>query len=149
MKASDFCKREVVVIEKDASVFEAAQLMREMHVGSVVVVESEGDRRIPLGVLTDRDIVVEFVSQNLSTTDVAVGDAMSYELVTIDENATLFDVIERMSECAVRRMPVINAQGGLVGLVASDNALELLAEQLTDLAMLVALQQRREADRRT
>ncbi len=144
MKASEFCNREVVVIEKDASVTEAAQLMREYHVGSVVIVETNGDGRRPVGVLTDRDIVMEFVTQDLSPTDIAVGDAMSYELVTVDEDAGLFETIELMRNRAVRRIPVVNSQGGLVGLVASDDALELLAEQLSDLVSVVAKQRRRE-----
>ncbi len=144
MKASEFCNREVVVIEKDASVTEAAQLMREYHVGSVVIVETNGDGRRPVGVLTDRDIVMEFVTQDLSPTDIAVGDAMSYELVTVDEDAGLFETIELMRNRAVRRIPVVNSQGELVGLVASDDALELLAEQLSDLVSVVAKQRRRE-----
>ncbi len=144
MKASEFCNREVVVIEKDASVTEAAQLMREYHVGSVVIVETNGDGRRPVGVLTDRDIVMEFVTQDLSPTDIAVGDAMSYELVTVDEDAGLFETIELMRNRAVRRIPVVNSQGELVGLVASDDALELLVEQLSDLVSVVAKQRRRE-----
>lgn len=144
MKASEFCNREVVVIEKDASVAEAAQLMREFHVGSVVVVETNGEERRPVGVLTDRDIVMEFVTQDLSPADIAVGDAMSYELVTVDEDVGLFETIEVMRNRGVRRIPVVNSQGGLVGLVASDDALELLSEQLADLVSIVAKQRRRE-----
>ncbi len=145
MKASEFCNREVIVIDKDASVAEAAQLMRQYHVGSVVVVDSEKKPKRPVGVLTDRDIVMEFVTQDLSPSDIAAGDAVGYDVVTIDEDAGLYETIALMRERAVRRMPVVDAEGGLIGLVASDDALELLAEQLTHLVSLVSRQQRRES----
>ena len=148
MKASEFCNREVVILKRDASVTEAAQLMRELHVGSVVVVESDAEDKRPIGVLTDRDIVVEFVAPGIDATDVAVGDAMSYDLVTVNEVAGLFETIELMRERAVRRLPVVDNDGVLVGVVASDDALELLAEQLTDLVKIVGRQQRREIGRR-
>ena len=148
MKASEFCNREVIVIERDASVREAAKLMRQFHVGSLVVVETDGAEKRPVGVLTDRDIVVEFVAVDLAPEDVVVGDAMSYELVTIDETAGLFEVVELMRARAVRRIPVVNARGGLVGLVAADDALELLVEELTDLVSVVGRQQRQEVRRR-
>ncbi len=144
MKAREFCNREVVVLEKDASVADAAGLMREHHVGSVVIIDSPEEPRRPVGVLTDRDIVMEFVTQNVSPTDVSVGDAARYKLVTVDQDAGLFEVIELMRSQAVRRIPVVDDRGSLVGLVASDDALELLAEQLSDLVSVVAKQRRRE-----
>ncbi len=147
MKAGKFCNRNVVFIEKDASVAEAASLMRKYHVGCVVVVDSGREPKRPVGVFTDRDIVMEFVSQDLSPVDIAVGDAITSELVSVDEDTGLFETIEIMRECAVRRVPVVNAQGGLIGLVASDDALDLVTEQLSDLVAVVAKQRRGEISR--
>jgi CBS domain-containing protein len=149
VKAGEFCNREVVVIEKDASVAEAAALMRKYHVGSVVVVDALEGARKPVGVLTDRDIVLEFVARDFSPAEVSAGDAAGHELVTVDEEAGLFETIEIMRDHGVRRLPVINSGGGLVGLVASDDALELLAEQLSYLVRLVGRQQRQESERRS
>jgi CBS domain-containing protein len=149
MKASEFCNREVVVVDKEATVADAARVMRELHVGSVIVVETDGDSKRPVGVLTDRDIVVEFVATGLSPDDIAVGDAISYDLVTIVESEGLFETIELMRTHGVRRIPVVDDRGGLVGLVASDDALDLIAEELTDLVKLVARQRRSEARRRS
>lgn len=149
MKASEFCNRDVIVIEQGASVTEAAQLMRKHHVGSVIVVAPDDTQKKPIGVLTDRDIVVEFVAQDLSPGDIAVGDAMSYELVTVDESTGLFETIRLMRDRAIRRVPVVDSDGGLVGLVASDDALELLAEQLSDLVAVVDHQWRKEERRRS
>lgn len=148
MKASEFCNRDVVVIEQDASVADAAKLMRRFHVGSVVVVETGGRVKRPTGVLTDRDIVVEFVAQELSPQDVAVGDAMTGELVSVEESTGLFETIELMRDKAVRRLPVVDANGALVGLVASDDVLELMAEQLSHFVAIVDHQWREEVQRR-
>ena len=145
MKASEFCNREVVIIEKDATVAEAAALMREYHVGSIVVVDGEAGPKRPIGVLTDRDIVMEFVTQDLSPADIAAGDAVGYDVVTVSEDAGLYETVELMRDRAVRRVPVVDADGGLVGLVASDDALELLVEQLSHLVALVSKQRRRES----
>ena len=148
MKAGEFCNREVVVIERHASVAEAAALMREYHVGSVVVVDAPDGARKPVGVLTDRDIVMEFVTRDVSPDDVEAGDAVAAELVTVDSETALFETIEVMKRHGVRRVPVVDAEGGLVGLFASDDAIELLAEQLGDLVALVSRQQRNESVRR-
>lgn len=147
MKASEYCNRDVVIIEKEASVTDAAKLMRQMHVGSVVVVDADGDCRRPLGVLTDRDIVVDFTAVGRSASEVRVGEAMRTDLVTIDESTELFEAIELMRDHGVRRIPVVDGRGCLVGLVASDDALELVSEELSDIVRLVSRQQRSEADR--
>ena len=145
MKVGEFCNREVVIVERDESVAESARLMREYHVGSIVVVDSADGPARPVGILTDRDIVMEFVAKNVATDEVSVGEAMSYQLVTINEDAGLFETIELMRTRGVRRVPVVDTEGALVGLVASDDALELLSEQLSDLVALVSSQLHREA----
>ena len=114
MKAGEFCNRDVVVVEKDASVAEAAGLMRTYHVGSVVVVDTREDIRRPVGVLTDRDIVMEFVTQDLSPKDIAASDAVGYELVTVGEETGLYETIELMRDRGVRRVPVVASNGALV-----------------------------------
>ncbi len=148
MKASEFCNREVVVVVREATIADAARLMRELHVGSVIVVDADEDCKRPVGILTDRDIVVEFMATDSSPDDVIVGDAMSDKLITVDESAELFETIELMRSHGVRRIPVVDDRDCLVGLVTSDDAVELIAEELTDLVKLIALQQRSEARRR-
>ena len=145
MRAAEFCNREVVVIGKDESVADAAALMREHHVGTVVVVDTSGGSREPVGILTDRDIVIEFVARDVDPADIAIGDAIAYELVTVDENAGLFETIERMHANGVRRMPVVDGEGALIGIFASDDALELVTEQLGNIVALISRQQRLES----
>lgn len=148
MKAGEFCNREVTVIDKDESVADAAALMRDHHVGSVVVVDASGGVREPVGILTDRDIVIEFVARGVDPSDVTIGDAIAYELVTVDEDAGLFETIEHMHRNGVRRMPVIDSGGALVGIFACDDALELVTEQLGNLVALIARQQKLESQYR-
>ena len=86
MTIGEFCNREVIISNREDSVLEAAKLMRKYHVGDIIVVEQRGDERVPVGILTDRDIVVELVAREVDATDVTVGEAMSNDLLTVNEN---------------------------------------------------------------
>jgi CBS domain-containing protein len=149
MSIGELCNREVIVIAPDASIGEAVKLMRKYHVGDLVVIERRGAERMPLGVLTDRDIVVEVLAEAVDPAAVAVKDVMSAPLVTAREDEELSDLIGRMRSHGVRRVPVVNAQGGLEGILTVDDILELLAEQMNGLAGLVRVEQQRERERRT
>lgn len=148
MKTGDVCNREVVFIQRGASVLEAASLMREHHVGDLVVVEEQNGRRTPVGILTDRDIVLEVIAEGVDIGGVVVGDIMSFELVTAGEDDDLFDTLKRMRLKGVRRLPVVDRGGALVGIVTVDDLLDLLAEQVSDLARIIQREQTRERERR-
>lgn len=148
MKATEFCNRDVIVVERHESLTEAARLMNTCHVGCVVVVESHEKGRRPVGILTDRDIVLRYVSFGLPTNDVIVSEAMTSDLVMIDEEAGLMETVQLMRDRGLQRLPVIDTRGNLVGLVARDDAIELLAEELTDLVRVVARRERRERQAR-
>lgn len=144
MTIGEFCNREVIIINRDESVFEAAKLMREYHVGDAVVVEQRGSARVPVGILTDRDIVVELVAREVDAATISVGDAMSDELLTVKEDEQLSEVIQQMKGKGVRRAPVVDSKGALIGIVTMDDMIELMAEQLTSLANLVQREQHTE-----
>lgn len=144
MPVGEFCNREVVVVGKDAGIAEAVRLMRDHHVGDLVVVELRGEQRIPVGILTDRDIVMEVLAEEVDPATVSVGDLMSIELYTAREDEELLDVIARMRTHGVRRMPVVNAQQSLVGILTVDDVIELLAEQVNALAGLIRRERTRE-----
>ncbi len=148
MSAGEYCNREVVVVEKDEPVRTAVNLMRHYHVGDVVVVEKRDDVQLPLGILTDRDIVVEILAEDVDIDAVNVGDVMSYKLVTVSEDTKLVDTIKLMRDKGIRRLPVTNGQGALVGILTVDDILELVAEQLTDIVGLVRTEQNREIRQR-
>lgn len=145
MSAGEYCNRNVVVVSKSEPVNEAIKLMRSHHVGDVVVVESIEESTIPVGILTDRDIVLEILAEGVDLEAVNIGDVMSYDLVTVTENTKLIDTIKLMREKGVRRIPVVNEKGGLEGLLSVDDLLELVAEQLMDIVGLISKEQARES----
>jgi CBS domain-containing protein len=132
------------VIGPDADVLEAARLMREFHVGTVVVVNVENERRFPIGIVTDRDLVVEILGQDVVPEAVSVRDIMSNALVTAAENDSLWDTISQMRSKSVRRVLVLGQAGELVGLLAVDDVLELLAEELSQLVKITVNERKKE-----
>lgn len=148
MIVGEFCTREVVVINRSGTICEAAKLMRSYHVGNVVVVEQRDDENIPVGILTDRDIVLGLVATGVDMDSVTVGDVMSCDLQCIPQDADILVTIKQMRHHGIRRMLVVNERGGLEGILAVDDLLELLAEQLVDLAALVSSGKKREQNTR-
>jgi CBS domain-containing protein len=145
----ELCKRDVVSVTRETTAAVAAQLMRQHHVGAIVVCEqTNGERRIPVGIVTDRDIVVEVVAPELRADTITVGDIMVDKLVTVRENEGVVATLELMRHKGVRRMPIVGAHGQLVGIVSVDDLLGVLAEELGDIAKLVAREQAHEAEAR-
>lgn len=145
MPIGEFCNREVIVADRNTSVLEAARLMREYHVGCLVVVESLDGPRRPIGLVTDRDIVVEVVAENVAPETVKLGEIMTGKLSTIRVTDGVYDTLRYMREHGFRRMPVVNELGELAGIVSMDDYLGLLAEEMTELTRLIAREQGRES----
>lgn len=144
MSVGEVCNREVVVVEKEADAAEAARLMREYHVGDLVVVERHGETVTPIGIVTDRDLVVEVLAPGVDATSVRADDLMGRPLETAREDDELLDTLHRMRSKGLRRMPVINADGGLEGILAVDDILDTLSEELADVVALSAVQRQKE-----
>lgn len=138
MAIGELCNREVVIARREATILEASRLMRQYHVGDLIVVDEVAGKRVPAGIVTDRDVVLEVVSMGLDTSVLTVGDIMSPELAMVRESDGVFEAIRYMRGKGVRRLPVVDAQGALVGIVTLDDLLELLAEEMGELAKLVA-----------
>lgn len=135
MKAGDFCSPQVVTAEPGMSLREAALLMRNRHVGALVVVERKDGVTRPVGVLTDRDIVVAVIAVPGARPEaIRVADAMTTQLAVAREDDGLFEIAQRMSERAVRRLPVVGADGGLKGIVTLDDVLRVVSAELGQLA---------------
>jgi CBS domain-containing protein len=137
MSAGEYCNREVIIVEPTVSVTEAAELMRHHHVGDLVVIEKEGEEAIPIGIITDRDIVIEVMAQKLDPDSLIVKDIMSTDPVSVPVTTSLLDTLELMKQRGVRRVLVVADDGSLQGLLSADDAIELIAEQLNDLTQLV------------
>jgi CBS domain-containing protein len=148
MPIGEVCNREVVIVQPGETVLEAAQLMRRHHVGDVVVVEERGGRRVPVGIVTDRDLVLEVMAPQIDPATVTVKDILTTDLVTIKKDAGLFEAIEYMHAKGVRRLPVVDDNGALIGILTLDDLIELLADEMTALARLVKHEQKKETTNR-
>jgi len=140
----EICSRTVVFAQTDETVAAAAKLMRENHVGCLVVSEDQNGKRVPVGMVTDRDITVAVVAPGLDADVIQVGDIMSGELLSVREDAGIAETVELMRIRGIRRLPVTDANGALVGLVAADDILGLLAEEIAGLAGMITREEKRE-----
>jgi len=96
MSIGEICNRETVIAEKTTEIREAARLMPEHHVGALVVVERRSQQNSPIGIVTDRDLVVEVLARDVSTDAVTVGDVMSLKLSTAHEQDDFWETLNRM-----------------------------------------------------
>jgi len=148
MAIGEICNREVAYAERETTVNAAAKLMRHYHVGSLVVVDDLAGKRVPVGIVTDRDLVVEVEAMDLDPKVITIGDIMSSELFTVPESLGVLETMEVMRFKGVRRLPVVDSEGQLVGIVTIDDFLEVLAEELTDLSHIISKEQAREVHSR-
>ena len=148
LTAGDICKRKVSVAYQHTSVVAAAQLMREDHVGSLVVVEDTNGSRQVRGLITDRDIVMSVVAMGLDPEPLCLEDVMSDQLVTADETDTLMDLMQAMREHGVRRVPVVGQGQELMGIVTLDDVLKILAHEMNLLVGSIDTSLRQERARR-
>jgi len=149
MTIGEICTRVTVFTTREATVADAAKLMRQHHVGSLVVVEDvNGGKRVPVGIVTDRDAVVEVMATGLDPNVITVGDIMGQELVTARENEGVLETMQIMRYKGVRRLPIVGKAGELIGIVSIDDLLEVLAEELSELAKIFAREQARETTAR-
>jgi signal-transduction protein with cAMP-binding, CBS, and nucleotidyltransferase domain len=131
------------------SIPDAARLMRDQHVGSLIVTDSSDGKSMPVGILTDRDIVIEIISRDISLNEVSVGDIMTYALLKVSEEENIFDVAQRMRARGVRRVPVISRLGELIGIIAADDILALLSEELSLLSRITTREAEQEKAKRS
>jgi CBS domain-containing protein len=139
------CNPNVATVAADLDVADAAKLMRDQHVGDLIVTEPRGGQTVPVGILTDRDIVVGVIAKRVAPNAVTVGDAMTRHVLTVREDASLEFALREMRRHGVRRAPVVRANGDLVGIVAIDDVIQHLAVQLGRLADLIRVEQDTEA----
>jgi len=146
--AGELCTRSVVVAHRDLALGAAASLMRQEHVGCLVVVDETPEGRLPVGLLTDRDIVTAVVAKDVDARTLRVEDMMSSHPVVAREADTLLDTLAAMQRAGVRRVPVTDGRGILQGLLALDDVIEVVGEQMGLLVQVLSSARRREAQRR-
>jgi signal-transduction protein with cAMP-binding, CBS, and nucleotidyltransferase domain len=137
MQIGDVCTRNVIECDRKTTALEVAQLMRSSHVGDVVVVDQPNGKKVAVGIVTDRDLVVQVMALEADPGVVTAGELMAPELVTAAEANDVFDTVELMRFKGVRRVPVVDEHGELVGIVTLDDLLKVIGEHLTLLARVM------------
>lgn len=141
MTIGELCNRDTFIVQKEENILEAARLMRVFNVGDLIVVSSDKEGNMPIGILTDRDIIIKTVAENGDPQIVTVADIMSKELVTAKEEDGVYESIEKMRRHGVRRLPVVDKKGYLAGILSVDDLLEFLGEEVNGLIGLVYREQ--------
>ncbi|MCC2962051.1 CBS domain-containing protein [Massilia sp. IC2-278] len=134
----EICTIQTVTCTRDETVQGAALLMRKHHVGDLIVIDQADGQAVPVGIVTDRDIVVSVIALGLDPAGLQVDDIMSDDLLTCREDDDVYETIEHMRLRGIRRVPVVNGAGGLTGIVSADDLLEFLAEEMGDLSRISA-----------
>ena len=152
MSVGSICNHNVATIDVDADMVEAAKRMRGAHVGDLVVTDHREGHTIPIGMITDRDIVVEVVAKGVDPDQVKVGETMSRDLVAVHDDSSIEYAIEyalrEMQRRGVRRVPVVNGSRELIGILAMDDAVGHLAVQFDHIAGAIRMEQYKESQAR-
>lgn len=136
MSVRAYCSREPVTVDPDASVRSAVRLMEHHGVGCVVVTEQGR----PVGMLTDRDTALTVLTRRLDADATPVREVMHQPLQTLDPDAPLAWALSTLRASRLRRLPVVESSGALLGVLSLDDLLRLLATEIGDLAEVIRRQ---------
>jgi CBS domain-containing protein len=148
MAVNAVCNHNVATIEADEGIVAAAIKMRESHVGDLIVVEHHQGHPVPVGILTDRDIVVGIVAKQADPNTLTVGDVMSDKLLTVHQDNGIEFALREMRRAGVRRAPVVGNDRELIGVLSIDDVIDHLAVELSHIAEIVRLEQQAETSNR-
>ena len=148
MRVQDICTHHVAHLAATESLIEAAVMMRERHVGNVIVVENLDGKRRPIGILTDRDIIVAVVASGLTPETLLVSDVMSKPVYCCGGTQSVFDAIAIMHDQGVRRLPVLDENSSLLSVIAADDIWIALSNQLKILGEITVRERVAEIERR-
>jgi signal-transduction protein with cAMP-binding, CBS, and nucleotidyltransferase domain len=144
MHIGEICTRSVVTCHRETSARELARLMRERTVGDVVVVDEHEGLLTPVGVVTDRDLVVKVLAMDVDPAVLRAEDLMASNVETAFESELVYDAIWHMRGKSIRRLPVVDAHNHLLGMLTADDVTRFLAQELGDLARVATHQTERE-----
>ncbi|HEU4602447.1 MAG TPA: CBS domain-containing protein [Steroidobacteraceae bacterium] len=144
MNVGQHCKRAVVSIPHQTDVVQVAKLMRAEHIGFVIVYREGDEQRRPIGVVTDRDIVLEVLAKDVNPHSLTAEDIMTRQPLVAEEADELSDALQAMRLAGIRRVPVVDDRGGLSGILAIDDALDLVTGLMCDIAGSIRNEQKHE-----
>lgn len=140
MQIKDICECKVETATRNTSLVEAAKLMKEHNIGTLVVVETEGEHTKPVGIITDRDIVVNAIAEKNGLAGQQVEQCMSTDLLVLKSDQDSFEALDSMSERGVRRAPIVDENDQLVGIATFDDIFLAIADEANKLASLIRQQ---------
>lgn len=146
-RLKDFATDTVVVADPETTALAAAKLMRKHHVGALVVVDGLESNR-PIGIVTDRDLVLALMAEGLDPEVFTAGDIMSTDLVTANAGLDAMNAVQLMRANRLRRIVIVDDDGRLAGIVSMEDLLELLTRELAALAAGVIGSRDREFEQR-
>lgn len=136
MSIEAFCQTNVVTIFRGATLKEVANLMTSEHVGSVVVVAPNEDGiREPVGIITDRDIALT-VAQNDRPGELKVENIMQSKPLCARVDEGLFEIVQKMRDYGVKRLPIVNPHGALYGIICADDLLALMGQEIKSISQV-------------
>ena len=138
MNVGDICSKNVVYVLQQDSVLDVARIMREKHVGSVVVVENMQGEIRPQGMITERDLVLEVLTAKLDPSVVKAEDILTCELICVTETHDIKEALKYLRYYGVRRAPVVNVNGILVGLFSIVDSLSILSKEFSEIVNLLS-----------
>lgn len=144
MKVGEYCKHAVVSIHASADPVDAAKLMRDEHIGFLVVYRDDDELRKPVGVLTDRDLVLGVMARDVNPHSLSVGDVMTRQPLIANETDEFQDLLQAMRLAGVRRVPVVDVRGTLTGVIAIDDAIDVITGLMCEIAGSIKSEQRQE-----
>ncbi len=136
MHIGQICTRSLVTCKRDTPAAELARKMRDQHAADVLVIEERSGRLAPVGLVTDRDLVVEVIARGRDPNQVRADELMCADLETALDSEFIYDAISHMRKRQILRLPVVDAHGALVGMLTADDVAEFLASELTEVARL-------------
>ena len=136
MLVSDLCTRKTLVIREEKSAHDSAKLMKQYNVGCLVVVKSLEDHNTPIGIITDRDIVIKAMLNERDPHTITVSEIMSTPALTVAESTSIIDALMKMRYNSIRRVPVVNPKGQLVGILSLDDILDSISKELNEITQI-------------
>ena len=134
MTAGRICTREVDLVDHNESVQVAAERMNSRNVGTLIVLDEESH---PIGMLTDRDLALRVVGKGRDAIETTVCDIMTRFPYNISEDTSIEAALTKMRSGGFRRLPVVDQEGKLIGVLTLDDILELLCEEFTEIGKLI------------
>lgn len=142
MSVATLCSPHPVAVSTGAPISDVARLMRDRHVGAVIVTDGAAERPRPIGIITDRDIVRAQLERTADLSRLCAGDVMTRNPLVLGEEESAGGAIAHLRARGVRRAPVVAPDGALIGLISADDLLGHLAHELVGLARIVGWQRR-------